>query len=48
MYYLINSKLEYLGHDEYGLRRGGLIFIVLLLHVLSIFIFALLKKIIKR
>jgi len=48
LFYLNNSRLEYIGHDEYGLRRGGLILLVLFLHVLSVFIFALIRKIKSR
>lgn len=45
LFYLINSRLEYIGHDEYGLRRGGLILLILTFHVLSIFLFAMIRKI---
>ncbi len=44
MFWLTNSELHFLGHDEYGLARMGLIGSLILGHTIVGFVFAIFKR----
>ena len=46
--YLIYAPLKFIGHDEYGIRQASLIYFVLWIHVLSIFVYAIYRKFIRK
>ncbi len=46
--YLFFAPLKFIGHDEYGIRQMALIYLVLWIHVLCVFIYAIYRRFIYK